>query len=93
MSIKLIVIVIIISVGVGAGIFFWSRDASDSSAVTSNADSNNLNDRKVPPSTPTPSAHPPIDKNSNLKEEAAKLALPDFSKDYEDLKAEVNSSF
>lgn len=92
MNLRLIIIVIFISVAAGIGIFFFSNQKSKPAEQASQTPTTNTAKKQLPSTTPLPT-HPPINKNSNLGDEATKLTTPDFSNDYESLKKEVDGSF
>lgn len=85
---KTIILVIILAVMVGALIVFVPRflNQTKSAPTISNITTNN-----TPKETPIPTKPPvKINQSSDLKEEINKIEIPDFSKDFTDLKAELN---
>lgn len=90
MNSKTIILVVIFSMLVGFGIFFGEKLLKNDSLVGGSSSGGNLAQKEpgqilTPPPTPKPTL-PPIDSNSNLKEEIKKLELPDFSQDYVEIK-------
>lgn len=92
MNIKTIILVIVMSIIIGATIYWFvfkpkavAQQPTALHEVPSTVD-------VLPPASPLPSESP-IDHNTDLGAEAAKLTSPDFSDDYKNLKSQVDQSF
>lgn len=92
MDTKTVILVIILGVIVGVGIFFGQKMLSGNTQASNpfkvGGNLTQAKAQKTPSPKPVPT-FPPLDSNSNLKDEAEKLDPPDFSQDYTSLKSEV----
>lgn len=94
MTVKTIIgIIFILTVGL-IGIFFWSKNFTlKNSELKSGQQNQSIVKSKSEPS-PRPSLLPSqIDEKTDLKFEIRQLNVPDFSKDYQDLHSEVETTF
>lgn len=86
---KTIILVIILAILIGALIVFVPKFLNQTKSPTTEVNGTTTEASAIPIPIPT---KPPviINESSNLKEEIAKIEIPDFKKDFEDLKAELN---
>ena len=87
MKLKKIILIIIGAIILGVVIFLINLKSSNNKFLSS------PNLTVIPAFSPTPTPKltlPPIDQNSNLKEELNKLIPPDFSEDFKNLRKELN---
>jgi uncharacterized membrane protein YraQ (UPF0718 family) len=89
MNVKTVFLTIIGAILIGIVIFFITQKfpLSQGSQTIS---PKNLGESEINLPTPSPKpSQPPIDKNTNLKEEMSKFDPPDYAEEFKGLRAEV----
>lgn len=88
---KKIIAVILISIALGIGFVYLTKPSQNRSYDQNPTTSQNPSSTaENTPSKPTPS-FPPIDESTNLKQTNTNLTPSDFSKDYQQLKQDIQN--